>query len=130
MEPFKYRRVFDPLVNVDFGGPQGILLPFLTRIVVHMLAETCPIVGMDFFYTDRCMRFGSGGATELSFFLDGPAGERITAVEVTAEEPEFGVRGLQVCKHINLHQPSSFFKNSTPYIRLMFSIRDLNKSWS
>ncbi|KAK2764947.1 hypothetical protein FQN54_008646 [Arachnomyces sp. PD_36] len=98
LEPYKYHRAFDPLVNIDFGGRDGTLLPSLTRIVVHMIPNKSYIIGIDIFYTDRGVRFGRGDGTEISFFIDGPGGERIVGVELPAQGavPHWEVHSLQI----------------------------------
>lgn len=113
LEPSKVPRAFRPLFDFDFGGHHGVLLSSLTRIVVRMVSNSCPIIGIDIFYTDRCIRFDSGwrGGTELSFFIGGPGGERITSMEITFNDPESGVRGLQVWTHN--------FINTSPRKRLL-----------
>ena len=95
LEPICEYSSLEPLVNIDFGGSHGILLLFLKRIVVHMGSDRCPIIGMEFFYTGRSVKFGSGGGTEMSFLIDGPGGERVTGMEVTVHDPDC-TTGLQV----------------------------------
>jgi hypothetical protein len=70
-----------------------------------MVSTFCPIIGIDVFYTDRSIRLSNGGGTELSFFIDGPGGERITSMEVTVNDPEAGVCGLQVWTHNSIITP-------------------------
>ena len=116
LEPLQEARPFDPLINIDFGGAHGVLLSSLTRVVVHMVSEDCPVVGFEFFYLDQTLKFGYGGGTEISALIDGPAGERIIDLEVITNDPlidgpererildlevilngpKFGMRGLQV----------------------------------
>ena len=75
---------FDTLLSIDFGGPGGILLASLTRLVVHMDSEIAPIVGFEFFYGDRRTQFGSDRGIEMSALIDGPGGERIIDVKTAA----------------------------------------------
>lgn len=96
LEPPRYSHASKVLLDIDFGGRHGVLLSSLTRIVVHMVSDPRPIIGIDVFYTDRGMRLGSGGGTEISFLIDGPGGERITSMGVTVNDPAVGVRDLQV----------------------------------
>ncbi|KAL3482717.1 hypothetical protein BJX62DRAFT_245611 [Aspergillus germanicus] len=73
-----------PLYNIDFGGPDGILLSSLTRLVFRMEHAT-PFVGLECHYRDQPTRlFGdtSPTACELSFLVDGAAGERISNVDL------------------------------------------------
>ncbi|KAE8151706.1 hypothetical protein BDV25DRAFT_171265 [Aspergillus avenaceus] len=72
---------YRPLINIDFGGPDGKWLESLVSMEVHVSNELSPIVGMSFKYTDKTLQFGictSEKAT--SFPIDGPGGERITDV--------------------------------------------------
>lgn len=85
------------VANVDFGGPNGEYLNSLTRITLHKVSNEVPIIGMEFFYTNRSLKFGVGGETELSFTIDGPGGERIVDVEIVVDDPECDfMRGIQV----------------------------------
>jgi hypothetical protein len=96
LEPARASRAFQPLIDIDFGGLRGILLASLTRIVVHMASDECPIIGMEFFYPDRGIQFGHRGESEISFLIDGPGGERITGIAIAIDDPDLGIRGLQV----------------------------------
>jgi hypothetical protein len=96
LEPSQAPRPFDPLINIDFGGPHGVLLASLTRLVVHMVSEFRPIVGLEFVYNNRSIKFGLGGVAEISALIDGQGGERIINVEVVIDDPKSGMRGLQV----------------------------------
>ncbi|KAL3448449.1 hypothetical protein BJX65DRAFT_317354 [Aspergillus insuetus] len=74
---------FDPVLNVDFGGPNEERLSRLTRIVAHMLSRVDPIVGLTFYFTDHSStHFGRHGSMEVSSIIDGPGGERISSVVV------------------------------------------------
>ncbi|KAI7763635.1 hypothetical protein LZL87_010690 [Fusarium oxysporum] len=80
------------ILNMDFGGPSGSLLPLLNRIVVFLDSSvTFSIRGLGFYYTDGKEReFGfreilhdsreRSLAIEQSLSINGPAGERITGV--------------------------------------------------
>jgi hypothetical protein len=73
-----------PLCNMDFGGPGGSLLRSLTRLVFRMEYAT-PFVGLECHYRDQPIRvFGdtSPTACELSFLVNGTAGERINCVDL------------------------------------------------
>ncbi|KAJ4270972.1 hypothetical protein NW764_013853 [Fusarium oxysporum] len=80
------------ILNMDFGGPSGSLLPLLSRIAVFVDSSvTFSIRGLGFYYTDGTEReFGIREiwddsrerflAIEQSLSINGPAGERITGV--------------------------------------------------
>ncbi|KAH7169296.1 hypothetical protein DER46DRAFT_635251 [Fusarium sp. MPI-SDFR-AT-0072] len=80
------------ILNMDFGGPSGSLLPLLNRIVVFLDSSVnFSIRGLGFYYTDGTEReFGfreilhdsreRSLAIEQSLSINGPAGERITGV--------------------------------------------------
>ncbi|KAJ0417371.1 hypothetical protein BJY00DRAFT_289777 [Aspergillus carlsbadensis] len=73
-----------PLCSIDFGGPGGAFLSTLTRLVFRMEHAT-PFVGVECHYRDQPPRiFGNTSSTacELSFLIDGSAGERITRVDL------------------------------------------------
>lgn len=61
---------FDPLMNIDFGGIDGIKLVSLTKIVVHMVSKKHPIGGLEVVYTDHSLQFRTDSETELSFLMD------------------------------------------------------------
>ncbi|KAK2789239.1 hypothetical protein FQN52_006331 [Onygenales sp. PD_12] len=98
LEPKLDHRVpvnFEPRFDIYFGGPKGLLLSHLTRVVVHMLCDDCLIIGMTFYYTDHSVNFGSSGETEIPFLIDGPNGERIISLEVLNDD-YCGMRGLKI----------------------------------
>lgn len=37
-------RAFEPLINIDFGGPRGLLRGSLTRLAFHMASSPHPLV--------------------------------------------------------------------------------------
>ncbi|EAU31454.1 predicted protein [Aspergillus terreus NIH2624] len=85
------------LLDIDFGGLQGSLLGLLTRMVVFVSTSPCPIAGMEFFYTDGSTRsFGMRGQSEISFYLDGPGGERISEVIFVDDGTQPGLTGFTV----------------------------------
>jgi hypothetical protein len=85
------------LLDIDFGGLQGSLLGLLTRMVVFVSTSPCPIAGMEFFYTDGSTRsFGMRGQSEISFYLDGPGGERISEVIFVDDGTQPGLTGFKV----------------------------------
>jgi hypothetical protein len=97
LDPARSYFPFEPFIDMDFGGPQGTHLASLTRIVAHMVSGECPIIGMEFFYGDnKSTRFGSGGKSEISFLIDGPGGERIIGVEMSIDQPAWGMCSLKV----------------------------------
>ncbi|KAK2128842.1 hypothetical protein NOF04DRAFT_1346157 [Fusarium oxysporum II5] len=80
------------ILNMDFGGPSGSLLPLLNRVAIFVDSSvTFSIRGLGFYYTDGTEReFGIREiwddsrerflAIEQSLSINGPAGERITGV--------------------------------------------------
>ncbi|CCT69595.1 uncharacterized protein FFUJ_05493 [Fusarium fujikuroi IMI 58289] len=76
------------IMNMDFGGPSGSLLPLLTRIAIFHDHINHNVRGLGFYYNDGTEReFGfrefltdyrcRDTALEMSVSIDGPAGERI-----------------------------------------------------
>lgn len=81
---------FEPLLNVDFGGPGGAHLSELTGLVGYMGYDPHPLLGMQAVYADgRAVLFGSTRACEVYFTISGPYGERITEVSVFHGFDEF-----------------------------------------
>ncbi|KAF5674114.1 hypothetical protein FCIRC_7883 [Fusarium circinatum] len=88
------------MLNMDFGGPSGSLLPLLTRVAVFHDDLNYNVRGLGFYYTDGTEReFGfrevtttyrhRGTAIELSLPIDGPAGERIIGLGYSAPLASF-----------------------------------------
>ena len=97
-QPFK---VFEPLINIDFGGPKGIYLGVFTRITCHMTSNPYPLIGLEIFHADgRSLLYGIAGGCELSFFVNGQTGERIRQVGIVEEkslnDDNVSLGGLQV----------------------------------
>ncbi|RBA17650.1 hypothetical protein FPRO05_11365 [Fusarium proliferatum] len=78
------------IMNMDFGGPSGSLLPLLTRIAIFHDHINHNVRGLGFYYNDGTEReFGfrefltdyrcRDTAVEMSVPIDGPAGERIVS---------------------------------------------------
>ncbi|KAL4876688.1 hypothetical protein BJY04DRAFT_199618 [Aspergillus karnatakaensis] len=89
-------RLSGPMQNVDFGGPRGVLLNTLVRIVFYMDRNT-PYTGIESFYKDGVSRlFGYKRGCEISFLIDGPIGERITQVRLLTSGRPARVVGLQL----------------------------------
>ncbi|KAL3469477.1 hypothetical protein BJX99DRAFT_265147 [Aspergillus californicus] len=81
--PCRRYRAFEPLTNIDFGGPKGLRLGTLIRLVVYMVKGTCPLIGMEAFYSNGTSTlFGSNLGCGLSLFLSGPKGERINRIGI------------------------------------------------
>ncbi|KAL3442297.1 hypothetical protein BJX65DRAFT_312988 [Aspergillus insuetus] len=101
--PAQYDKGFGPLIgplcNIDFGGPGGRLLGKLTRMVLYMDIMATPFMGVECHYVDHETRcFGDttkAEACEISFLIDGPAGERISHVNLLLS-PRSGLIGLQL----------------------------------
>ncbi|XHG00078.1 hypothetical protein AWENTII_003549 [Aspergillus wentii] len=92
---------FEPLINIDFGGPRGLLLGSLTRLVFHMASYPYPLVGIETSYSDgRTVLFGSNGGCEISFSIDGSKGERINRIDALEGNRRYyayiGLAGLQI----------------------------------
>ncbi|KAL3480802.1 hypothetical protein BJX99DRAFT_272534 [Aspergillus californicus] len=76
------RRPFEPLLNIDFGGLNGSLLPSLMRLTIYMVSPPYPIAGIEIWHGDEMSTsFGSSSGCGLSFFIDGPGGERIDRID-------------------------------------------------
>ncbi|KAL4967495.1 F-box protein [Aspergillus stella-maris] len=95
-----------PVKNIDFGGRDGQLLARLERIVVYLhvqndmmgrRSDSSLVQGIETWYAGGEKRFwGEAKGCALSFLIDGPAGERITKVEVLFCKNDSGVVGLRV----------------------------------
>ncbi|KAF4502562.1 hypothetical protein FAGAP_1204 [Fusarium agapanthi] len=86
------------ILNMDFGGPSGSLLPLLTRVAIFHDDLNQTVKGLGFYYTDGTEReFGfrevlthcrhRDTTLELSLPIDGPAGERIIGLGHSAMLP-------------------------------------------
>lgn len=97
---------FEPLANIDFGGPRGLLLGSLTSLAFHMTSDPDPILGIEISHSDGgSVLFGSSGGCRVSFFVDGPKGERVNQIGILEDRPRehgqtcwatIGLGGLQV----------------------------------
>ncbi|GAB1210321.1 hypothetical protein APSETT445_009112 [Aspergillus pseudonomiae] len=95
---------YRPLLNIDFGGPDGKWLDSLISMEVHVSSEFSPILGMTFNYTDKTLRFGTCTSGEaLTFSVDGPGGERIIDVvgRTTGPSDSSTIYGLRVTTNLN-----------------------------
>ena len=93
------RQSFQPVLNIDFGGAGGQNLEKLTRIVVHMYSRRDAIVGFTFYFIgQKPLLRGRQGNIEISFFINGPEGERISSVSFEDPSKVVGIGLLQVCK--------------------------------
>lgn len=80
---------FAPRISIDFGGLGGLHLRSLTILIFHMSEGPCPINGVEMFYSDgSSVLSGSTGSCEMSFFINGPGGERINEVAVVGNEED------------------------------------------
>lgn len=79
------------IINMDFGGPSGSLLPLLTRVAIFHDDINHNVRGLGFYYNDGTEReFGfrefltdyrcRDTALEASVAIGGPAGERIVGI--------------------------------------------------
>ncbi|KAF9892815.1 hypothetical protein FE257_000404 [Aspergillus nanangensis] len=89
----------EPLINMDFGGPGGNLLGSLIGMTVHIKAGY-NIVGITYEYSDRAVTFGCAAGVGLSFFIDGPGGERITVVKLICFKNQ-RAHGLEVSTNLS-----------------------------
>jgi hypothetical protein len=108
------------ILNIDFGGPSGSLLPLLNRIAIFHDDRNASIKGLGFYYTDGTEReFGvrqvlwntreRWSCIEQSLFINGPAGERITGV---------GFRSIHYHEgHVMLYPFSLMVRRSTHSFR-------------
>ncbi|KAE8137955.1 hypothetical protein BDV38DRAFT_292569 [Aspergillus pseudotamarii] len=99
--PSQPARPFEPLTNIDFGGPRGLLLASLTKLVFHMASGPYPLMGIEVFYCDgRSVLFGSNRGCGISFLIAGSQGERIIAFNVLEDNrryhPASGLGGVEV----------------------------------
>ncbi|KAL4792933.1 hypothetical protein BDV19DRAFT_367357 [Aspergillus venezuelensis] len=95
-----------PVKNIDFGGPDGQLLTRLERVVIYLhvqndmnerRSDSSLVQGIETCYAGGERRFwGEAKGCALSFLIDGPAGERITKVEVLFCKNDSGLVGLRV----------------------------------
>lgn len=87
---------FNPLINMDFGGPGGVWLESLTGLVGHMSTNSSP-VGLEFVYSDSSVLFGLEGSVKITALINGPAGERIDSIYViTSKRSQDIMVGLRV----------------------------------
>ena len=117
---------FEQLVNIDFGGTRGLLLGSLTRIAFHMASSPCPLIGIEICYSDgKSIHYGSHGGCGISFFIDGPRGERINQIGILEQNsiyhPAMDLTGLQV--FFPMYSPSTFLYDVN-------SDLGLNKLWA
>ncbi|KAF4336742.1 hypothetical protein FBEOM_9372 [Fusarium beomiforme] len=91
------------ILNMDFGGQNGSLLPLLNRIAIFHDEKNTSIKGLGFYYTDGSEReYGfrevvwntreRWQCVEQSLSINGPAGERITGVGFRSMEFHEGHR--------------------------------------
>ncbi|KGO47924.1 hypothetical protein PEXP_037990 [Penicillium expansum] len=98
--PSQSSGAFEPLTNIDFGGPRGLLLAS-SRLTFHMASDPHLFIGIEISYSDgRSILFGSSGGCGISFFIDGSNGERINRIgmlpNIRRSHPEPSLGGLQV----------------------------------
>ena len=99
-QPDNVGTPYRPLMNIDFGGPNGEWLDSLVSMEVHVSSEFSPILGMTFNYTDKTLQFGKCSSDrKLTFSVNGPGGERITEVvgSTTGNSDASCIYGLTVC---------------------------------
>lgn len=91
-------QTFQPILNIDFGGAEGANLPRITRIVAHMYDRNDAVVGFAFHFDGQEPIFrGRQGQTEVSFFVNGAGGERITEVTYERALTYETIWSLRVC---------------------------------
>ncbi|OJI85315.1 hypothetical protein ASPTUDRAFT_65238 [Aspergillus tubingensis CBS 134.48] len=84
-------RAFEPLSNIDFGGPGDF----------HMTSYPHPLIGIGYHYADgKSVFFGSTGGCAISIPINGPSGERISGISIVEDNRDLflseGLGGLQV----------------------------------
>ncbi|EER25811.1 F-box domain containing protein [Coccidioides posadasii C735 delta SOWgp] len=91
-------RPFEPIIDMNFAGSNGWLLPMLKRVVVHMVSDFQSVVGFSFVFEKHTLSLGKTGEAELSAVIDGPGGERITNLQVLGYEFRYEqrMRGCQI----------------------------------
>ena len=115
---------FEPLTNIDFGGPRGLLLGSLTGLTFHMASRPHPLIGIELsFANGKSVLFGSDRGCGISFLIAGSTGERVNRVSILKDNRDYyptpGLGGLEVCsKHF---QASVDDTNTYP---------DRNKLWT
>lgn len=83
-------QVFEPLLNIDFGGPSGVLLGSVARLTLHMESPPRPIIGIEVFHNDgRSVLFGSEGGCAISLFVNSSKGERINEMCILEHNREY-----------------------------------------
>lgn len=100
--PSEPPRAFEPLSNIDFGGPGGRCLMSLIRLDFHMTSYPHPLIGIGYHYADgKSVFFGSTGGCAISIPINGPSGERISGISIVEDNRDLflseGLGGLQVC---------------------------------
>lgn len=105
-------QVYNPILNMDFGGTTGNKLGKITRIAAHMEDITAAFVGFTFDYDgDTSTLYGRQGRIEVSFVLNALEGERITVVTYEQASTSIGLWSLEVC------QPMHFVMSTEKLIR-------------
>lgn len=107
LSPSLPTRPFELLTNIDFGGPRGVLLGSLERLVVHIAPSPRLLIGVNIFYSDgKSISFGSSDGFEISFFINGSKGERIDQIRILEQTKKFStatkLNGLQVFLYVFL----------------------------
>lgn len=109
-------EIFDLHLNMDFAGPFGRNLSSLQRIVA-IIGDIPSFIGLKFNYKDGvCKTFcteqevlESRSAAflciESSFYVDGSACERLSAVSVSHSSSTFGITGIEVKIYVLKSQP-------------------------
>jgi hypothetical protein len=92
------------MLNMDFGGPEGMLLPRLKRITALHDSDCNILRGLVFSYTDGSKKFfgmrkiikpasNHWSRPKQTFSIDGPGGERIVSLQ-------FGLVKSRVDKYV------------------------------
>jgi hypothetical protein len=75
-------RTFSPFLNIDFGGLYGERLVHLVKMVAHLSKNSAATVGLSFYFNNqRAINFGNRGRKRVHTLIDGPEGERISAIK-------------------------------------------------
>ncbi|KAF2761048.1 hypothetical protein EJ05DRAFT_497614 [Pseudovirgaria hyperparasitica] len=87
-------QMFNLQLNMDFSGPDGRRLSSLQRIVALIQGFPSSFRGLKFVYDDN---------EKSSFYIDGAAGERVSAVTVGCTTSLTGIRYIEVHTNMGNH---------------------------
>ncbi|KAJ0418087.1 hypothetical protein BJY00DRAFT_315302 [Aspergillus carlsbadensis] len=92
-------RTFSPLLNMGFGGLYGERLVHLVKVVAHLSNDSSAAVGLSFYFNNqKAIQFGNRGRKRRFTLIDGPGGERISAIKF--EQQGQSALSAQICTRI------------------------------